>query len=305
MTRRTFLSHAGRAVAASWCVTQTSAATPNAQEQKRDERRGPQVLLQGKVEEFEVSIAGRTVRPKLISPRKEFLARRPLLLLSLSADRETALTVEPYCLAVRLALAQGHRALSFDLPNHGCRIDEYGAGIQGWRNAWLAGRDRFKEFVEEAMAVIGRCIERDYAEEGRVVVYGISRGGYLALRLLAADVRIAAVSAIAPVTDWRELSEFSAERNRDDLAAVRLAHYKEALAGKPIFMVIGNADDRVSTLSCSRFFLDILEANARQSRLTSWVEFHCAAMSKTGHTVDDSWRQLGADFLMNVASRTG
>jgi acetyl esterase/lipase len=194
--------------------------------------------------------------------------------------------------------------VSFDLPNHGPRRDQFGEGIQGWRNAWVAGEDRLAQAVEEAKAVVGWCVEHGRAEPGRVVVYGISRGGYLALRLLAADPRIAAAAAIAPVTDWRDLAEFSAEKGRQDLAALTLTRYATALAGKRIFVVIGNADDRVSTLSCCRLFLALEEANAGAPRHPSPVEFHCAPMSQPGHVVDDSWRKLAADFLLGGAEAT-
>ena len=249
-------------------------------------------------EEFAVTVDQRSVTPRLISPKKERLAPRPLLLLNLCADRATALSVEPYCLGVKLFLARGHRALSFDLPSHGERVDRYGEGILGWRNAWVAGEDRFRQFVEEASAVIDRCLERGDAKPGGVVVYGISRGGYLALRLMAADPRVAAAAAIAPVTDWRELAEFTAERAREDLAGLRLARFAEALAGKPIFMAIGTSDQRVSTLSCCRLFLDLQEANARRGLADSPVEFHCASMAESGHAVDDFWRMRGAEFLL-------
>lgn len=253
-------------------------------------------------DDFEVTVGQRRVAARLLSPAPTRLSPRPLLLLNLCADRTTALTVEPYNLGVRLFLERGHRALSFDLPNHGPRADAFGEGIQGWRNAWVAGEDRFAQAVEEASAVIGRCLERGHAEAGRVVVYGISRGGYLALRLLAADARVAAAAAIAPVTDWRDLSEFAAEKERAELAELRLARYVGALAGKPIFLAIGNADERVSTLSCCRFFHELQEANAAQGHTAAPVEFHCAPMSKAGHVVDDLWRRRGAEFLLRMAA---
>jgi pimeloyl-ACP methyl ester carboxylesterase len=304
MTRRTFLRGAGGAALTSWRAAQASAEAAGQQERKLAEQGAPEAARNQDFlsEEFEVTLGRRTIRPRLVSPKPELLARQPLLLLSLCGDRETALTIQPYCLGVQSALSHGHRALSFDLPNHGKRLDKYGEGIQGWRKAWVDGEDRFRQFVEEASAVIGWCIEQGRAEPGRVVVYGISRGGYLALRLLAADARISAAAAVAPVTDWRDVSEFSADKGREDLARLRLARYVEALAGKRIFMAIGNSDDRVSTLSCCRFFLDLQEANAGRLRATSLVEFHCAGMSEAGHTVDDFWRRLGAEFLMRAAT---
>lgn len=302
MTRRTFLGGTGGAILACGWGRGHSAEAPPGESPTAADGATPRPARSDDVvsEEFTVNVGGRKLVPRLVSPRKDRLARKPLLLLNLCADRETALTVEPYCLGVQLFLARGHRALSFDLPNHGQRVDQYGEGIQGWRNAWIQGEDRFRQFVEEASAVVARCLERGLAEPGRVVVYGISRGGYLALRLLAADPRVAAAAAVGPVTDWRELTEFATEKAREDLAGVRLARYAEALVGKRIFMVIGDSDQRVSTRSCCRFFLELVEANVRHGVAVAPIEFHCAPMSEPGHTVDDVWRVRAAEFLLRT-----
>lgn len=249
-------------------------------------------------EELVLTVAGREIRPRLVSPPASQLAKDPWLLLNLCGDRELALTTEPYCLGVRLFLSRGHRALSFDLPDHGSRVERHGEGIQGWRNAWMAGEDRFQQFVKEASAVIDKAIEIGRAKAGKIAVYGISRGGYLAMRLLAAEARIAAAAAIAPVTDWRVLREFAKEKDIEDLANQRLARWAESLATKRIFIAMGDSDERVGTLSCCRFFLELQEANARRSQAALPVEFHCARMAEPGHTVDDSWRRRGAEFLL-------
>jgi pimeloyl-ACP methyl ester carboxylesterase len=245
-----------------------------------------------------ITVGSRVVKARLASPPAARMAPKPLLLLSLCSDRETALTVAPFSIGAEAFLARGHRAVGLDLPDHGERVGAYGEGIRAWRNAWVDGHDRFRMFLEEAGALIGHCLQAGLAEPGRVVVYGISRGGYLALRLLAEDQRVAGAAAIAPVTDWRNLDEFSADRDRKDLEATSLSHQADALAGKRVFLVIGTSDHRVSTRSCCRFFVDLLEASARRNLLSPPVEFHCVGMAEPGHAVDDSWRRRGAEFLI-------
>src|SRR5665213_186178 len=248
--------------------------------------------------EFEIEIGDHSITPRMISPRPEQLAAHPLLLLTLAGERETSLTVHPYAIAAELFLTHGHRVVGFDLPNHGKRVDKYGVGLAGWRNAFAAGKDPLALAVEEASAIFSWSLRSGLAQAGRIVVYGISRGGYLALRMLAEDARLAAAAAIAPVTDWAVLTEFSADRKRDYIAALSLSRLVDQLAGKPVFIVIGNADERVGTLSCSQFFLNLLEANVRHGHGTSGIEFACATMAAPGHTVDDSWRLAGAEFLL-------
>jgi hypothetical protein len=302
MTRRDFLCRAGATAALAGPAAGAAADTAAGEAPARTGSAAAAAKDAGWTsEEFTVRVGPRPLLARLLSPAKDRLAANPLLLLTLAGDRQTALTVPPACLGASAFLARGHRALSFDLPDHGQRADRYGKGIQAWRNAWVAGEDRFAHFVEEAGAVIGRCIETGRVAPGRVVAYGISRGGYLALRLLAADSRVAAAAAIGPVTDWRELAEFAAERGRTDVGDLRLSRWVEGLAGKRVFIVIGNADARVSTVSCCRFLLDLAEANARRGRADLPLEFHCAEMAESGHVVDDAWRVRGADFLLRAA----
>jgi dienelactone hydrolase len=290
MTRRNFLGTIG---ATGLLVQSSLAASP------QDSAQGNHNVSR----EFEVEVGDHSITARMISPPPERLAAHPLLLLTLSGDREISLTTHPYAMAAELFLTQGHRVVSFDLPNHGKRKDKYGEGLTGWRNAFVAGKDPLAMSVEEASAVVSWSIQRGLAKAGRIVVYGISRAGYLILRMLAADERLAAAAAIAPVTDWGVLTEFAADRKRDYLAALNLSRYVDQLAGKPIFTVIGNADNRVSTLSCTRFFLDLLEANVKHGHETSGVEFTCSSMAQAGHTVDDSWRRMGAEFLLKRLAR--
>jgi pimeloyl-ACP methyl ester carboxylesterase len=292
MTRRNFLTTIG---GAELLIQSGLAASPPDSGVKHEPPGKPYISR-----EFEIRVGDRTITPRMISPRKERLAAHPLLLLTLCGERETALTVHPYAIAAELFLTQGHRVVSFDLPNHGKRVDKYGEGLAGWRNAFVDGKDPLAMSVEEASAIISWCIQAGLADRAKVVVYGISRAGYLGLRLLASDARVTAAAAIAPVTDWGVVAEFADDRKREYLAALNLSRHVDQLAGKPIFTVIGNADNRVGTLSCSRFFVDLLEANTRQGHGTSGIEFACSTMAQTGHTVDDSWRRMGAEFLLKA-----
>jgi hypothetical protein len=64
-----------------------------------------------------------------------------ILLFSFALDRHTSLQTAPYCKAADYLIALGHNSLSFDIPNHGEYIDEFGEGINGLRDAFP---DRFQ-----------------------------------------------------------------------------------------------------------------------------------------------------------------
>lgn len=247
-----------------------------------------------------LQIAGRELAVRVLSPKPESLSDNPLLLLSFAADKETSLDCEPYNLTAKQFLESGHRVLSFDLPSHGSFIDENGEGIQGFRNAFIWGKNSFELFLKDALTVIDHCIVEGLAQSGRIVVSGTSRAGYLALRLLAADARVAAAAVYAPVTDWRDLTEFAAERERDDLAATRLSEFADGMVGRPIFIVIGNHDERVSTASCCQFYLDLVVANRGQGKDDSHLNFQIQDVP--GHASQPARYLAGADFLLQAVS---
>ena len=248
------------------------------------------------VEEFPVEVGGRRVMARLVQPPPDRLAPRPGLLISLASDRVTAQTVHPYSIGTEVFVGRGHRAVSVDLPHHGERVDADGEGIVGFRNAFVAGRDPFARLVEEGRALVGLCLARGLAEAGRIVVDGTSRGGYMALRLMAADRRIKAGAAHAPVTHWRVLREFAADWDRQDVADLRLTRYVDQLAGRRVHLAIGNHDERVSTAACCRLYLALHDANRERGLAEDGVEFLCTP--DEGHSLGDEWRRRGVEFLL-------
>ncbi|MBL9199645.1 MAG: prolyl oligopeptidase family serine peptidase [Opitutaceae bacterium] len=193
----------------------------------------------------------------------------------------------------------GHRAVSFDLPAHGARIDARGAGITGLRNLILAGVDPFQSVIIDGRAVIDECLRRGWAAPGRIAVCGVSRGGYFAARLAAADERVAAVALLAPVTDWRELREFAPDRERAELPPLVLGNFAARLAGRRLYVAIGDADERVNTEACVRF-VAALTAAARAKKIERpHIRFHLADDSP-GHALANRWRMEGVDFLIGA-----
>lgn len=254
------------------------------------------LVFEPHIQEFAVQVRDRVVTARLCEPPTDYLASSPALLLTLASDRHSALTVHPYSMGTQTFLAVGHRVVSFDLPHHGERVGSYGQGIDGFRNAYVAGEDPFKQLIEDGRAVIDHCQTLGVAPAGRIVIDGTSRGGYMALRLMAADQRFIAGSLNAPVTDWRYLREFAADRDRPDLDDLRLDRYADALVGRPVYMAIGHLDERVSTPSCCRLYLALYEANQRHGTGVDKVMFFCTP--DEGHTLGDEWRQRGLDFLL-------
>ena len=147
--------------------------------------------------EFSVEVKRQALTCVVAEPKE--LSDCPALLLNFAADRMASLKSKPYNITPRMFLAAGHRAASFNLPCHGDReVPGQPRGIAGFCAEWRRGVDVFAGFVDEGRAVIDTLIERQLAEPGRIFVSGTSRGGYCALRLMAAEERIAAAATFSP-----------------------------------------------------------------------------------------------------------
>ena len=117
----------------------------------------------------------------------------------------------------------------------------------------------------------------------------------------AADPRITGVAGLAPVTDWRVLTEFATVRDQPEVAALTLDHWAESLANRAVFLTMGNHDTRVSTACCVRFGLRLFEAQEAGQAGKSANQLHI--VDSSGHALDDKWRAAGAEFLLNQVTQ--
>lgn len=241
-------------------------------------------------EEIPIVVAGRPVRTILASPAGGRLHGDPALLLVIG--RADYHLVPPHDQMSRYFLDHGHRVVCMSVPRIETSLDIF-------RDAVMAGPDPVETTIREAQAVIEHCIDKKWARPGRFVVAGVSRNGYLALRLMAADARFGYGGGFAPVTDWRDLSEFAAVRNQSHIADLRIAREAERLAGRTIYLSIGHADQRVNTLSCIRFYLDLCEANRGRGIDPACVTFFVTP--DQDHTCGDEWYARGMEILLKAA----
>ena len=251
------------------------------------------------IREFSVEVNGQPLTCLLAEPNE--LSDRPALLLNFAADKSVTLNTEPYNITPQMFLDAGHRAASFDLPCHGDReVQGQPRGIAGFCAEWQRGVDVFAGFVDEGRAVLDALIEFQLAEPGRIFVSGTSRGGYCALRLMAADERIGAAAAFAPVTDWRILNEFAEVKDAPEIADLALTRFAESFAGRSVWMAIGNCDARVGTDACLRFAEAVVRAEAKQGCSSSRFVLH--VVPERAHHLSEDWRRRGGQYLLDQAS---
>ena len=248
------------------------------------------------ISEFAVATARGPLNCSLAVPPAGELAADAALLLAFGGTRQAVLDGDSGFAPALHFVRAGHRVLSFDLPNHGDFVDQYGQSIDGICAAFVAGDDPFARFVDHGKAAIDACVERGLARPGRIFACGGSRGGYCALRLAAAEKRIDGVAGLAPVTDWRILREFDAVKERADVAGLALHNWAVELAGRPVYLAIGNHDHRVGTHACVELALRIFEEEKPVEEGASTVEVH--VVQAAAHALPENWEIEGSRFLL-------
>lgn len=248
--------------------------------------------------EFTVTPGGRELHCVLSEPAA--LATNPAVLLFHNTAKDQLRGETVYGNTCDAFLKAGYRVVGFTMPNHEERVGHWKKReIAGFCEAFLAGSDPFKMYVEDGRAVIDEIVARGWAAPNRIFIAGCSRGGYLALRLMAADRRIVAAAVDAPVTDWRALAEFAVAKDRPDVAALALTNYVTDLVGRPIWTGMGNCDNRVSTADFLRFCLAMAEEQEKRKMEKSLFEAHVVECE--GHGFPEEGRRQGAEWLVKQA----
>lgn len=223
------------------------------------------------------------------------------MLVTLAGSRADALTSWPHRIAADRAHAAALAVLSLDLPCHGDWHDGAAAGIDGLAEHVAQGIDPFANWGDWALAQIARSRAR--LPPGPLVICGVSRGAYAALRLALREPAIDAVAALAPVIDWRVLREFASIREQPAAAALDLVPQAAALAGRAVFIAIGAADRRVGSERCLAFAAALWHAEAALGLEHSAARLH--VVEGHDHALPDAWRHAGTSFLLEHADARG
>lgn len=193
---------------------------------------------------------------------------------------------------------QGVLCVALDVPCHGQdRNAGEPEGLAGWRTRLEKNDDLIPSFARKASGVLDHLIKEGYTAADKVAACGTSRGGFIALHWAAAEPRVGAVIAFAPVSDLLVLTEFRKMENRAHAKALALIHHADKLVGRPLWTCIGNDDQRVSTDHLIAFTRKLVEA-ARAQKKTAPVELH--VMPSAGHSIHDSAHEESAAWIARL-----
>jgi len=201
---------------------------------------------------------------------------------------------------VAIILARhGWISVVIDPPCHGedARSGEP-AQLEGWRYRLEHDHDFVSAFTAKARAILDALIKSGLTDPERVAVCGTSRGGFLAFHFAASDPRIKAATAISPVTKLTALREFSTTSQRAKVEQLDVARLAPQLAGRAIWLSIGNNDARVNTDNSIAFTREVVRATARPDMPDMVIPVDLLVAPTPGHSKIDQAHELLAAWLI-------
>lgn len=201
----------------------------------------------------------------------------------------------------RALAKQGWLYVTLDPPCHG-RDAKPGepAALSGWAHRVQNGENLMQPFVQRCRDVLDWLIAEKYTDPDRVAVGGTSRGGFCALHFAAAEPRVKAVVCVSPVTNPLVLREFVGLKP-DQTAGIDAKSLADKLAGRPIWISIGNHDERVGTDDCIATCRKFVAASLQKNPEVACPMELIVAPSK-GHSAIDNAYTLAARFIIRVFS---
>ncbi|MBC7820918.1 MAG: prolyl oligopeptidase family serine peptidase [Planctomycetaceae bacterium] len=190
-----------------------------------------------------------------------------------------------------------------DPPCHGYdRKEGEPAALMGWAHRVKAGQDLMEPFVKRCVAVLDHLIAEGYTDPDRVAASGTSRGGFCALHFAAGDPRVRAVTGVSPVTNPLALSEFKGVTD-EQAKSININSLTDRLAGRTVWLSIGNHDQRVSTDDCVGLARKLVAATRRLKPELKVVPVELIVGPSAGHSAIDDAYKLEAQFLRKTFQR--
>ena len=226
-------------------------------------------------------------------------AAKPSPTLFMLASTIDATLGEPYFRQCGNELGElGYLVVSIDLPCHGDQlISGEPEGISGWSYRVANNEDFVADSNARLSKVLDHLIATGLTDPDKIAAGGTSRGGFLAIHFAAHDSRVRCVAGFAPVTELAALHEFHDKPDHPLVRKLSLMNQVEKLAGRPVWIVIGDRDERVGTQHaielCSR-----LSSVAKIQNIASNVELHVLSEPR-GHTTPEGSPQIAAKWIQH------
>lgn len=191
---------------------------------------------------------------------------------------------------------EGYLCVTVELPCHGQEVRTgEPPGIEGWRFRIEKGEDPIAEMTGRFTKVLDELIESKLTDPEKIAACGTSRGAFAAAHFAAVDPRIKAIAAFAPLSDLMLIREFQSLQKRDLADQLSLRRQADKLAGRAIWLIIGDRDDRVSTDESIAFCRAVTAASLKQNK-PALVDLHVVSEPQ-GHTTPKGAAEMAAPWI--------
>jgi len=192
---------------------------------------------------------------------------------------------------------RGFLCVSINLPCHGDqRVDGEPEGLSGWSHRAARDFDFVAEFNNRLSKVLDHLVKQGMSDPEKIAACGTSRGGFLALHAAIHDPRVKCVAGFAPVTDLSALSEFKLTSKYQLVKKYNLINRANELAGRKVWIIIGDQDKRVDTDNAVQLAREISK-ESRKKNLPSRVTLHVLPEPR-GHTIPAGADRMAADWIL-------
>ena len=256
-----------------------------------------------------ISIETNAAAPRQISVRRTKegvrygligkIAEKPSPTLVVLAHGIEEMEKQPIYTEVSALLApQGWISLIIEPPCHGedARPDEP-PQLDGWRHRLEQDEPFIDRFTAKCRTIVDELVADHIADPDRLAVCGTSRGGFLAYHLAASDKRYKAAAGISPVTALMALREFHTTKQREQVESLDARHLAPKLAGRAVWLSIGNRDLRVNTDDAISFTRAVVKHSARDDQLNAVIPVELIVAPAAGHSKIDQAHELLAAWL--------
>lgn len=216
-------------------------------------------------------------------------------LIVIAGDIKGTLGSDDYNKVGRILANEGFISVALDIPCHGADVKPgEPEGLKGWRARLEKGDNFVAAYCKKMTEVLDYLIKEGYTDPKKIFVAGTSRGGFMSLHVMAAEPRVRCAVAFAPVAELPILNEFKGMENDPLTKSIALPSIVDKLAGRPIWICIGNNDQRVGTDSVIAFTRKVVAASLAQKKPAP-ISIH--VMQTEGHAIHKTAHEEAAAWI--------
>lgn len=219
----------------------------------------------------------------------------PRTVIFLTTTAKEALEVPPLCNPANFLHDHHIRVISFDLPLHDDTIPSFD-GVRRWTTHIEENdEDLLAPFLKE----VSEWIDQNLPPSAPLGFMGISRGAFLAAHLANYRKNKDPLLLFSPMHDleypwlWKAHSKIPLF-----VEHYRLSHIRSYLKDCPLFLSIGNNDERVHTHKLIHFYEQMIEEKKKDQQRNIPLELHVfPSIGMYGHGTSDNIFSLGATWM--------